>query len=722
MIRRYTINTFIYILWILTGFGPSAVIAYLGIRAVHLKTGEVQADYSDASRILDWLMPGFAVIAVGIKFGSTGTANGSAVLPCFLMLLTYYAVRYLLDVLILRRNNPSNNVTLKDAIKHKFWSQGKAVGILACAVFYGPMGNTDHSFAPNIYLFLAFYIAGFWGEYFANMLTQNSSNVKVIRSTPLEEGELHNRIDEIASSMGLAHVDISVIRDKGFESANAAAINLYNKSHVMFTESLVRNLSKDEVDAVVAHEIGHCVDKNCWEFSNLYRFGFILIWLAIMAVAERGIDSLAPSLYFLQYIKWISLFIVPPLIMRWYSRQREQEADANYGILANPQACVSGLYKLHLLSGDPISRPAWSRLISTHPTLAERIDRIVSQYKLPESEIEQIYASAKADLDIPSCERYELSAVAAPDEASEKPDLLDRNTDNLCNQLLDKLHNKYGNHSDKSPMLVGFKPDNKDYWQFAWLIIDSGFLHLLGEADELKVELQDNINISLYDNPEDQDNTVVAISHSANPADRLLIDVPGVKLKKCNRPKSIFKLKKYIDQQISNAGINIPSQKKPPLNQILKRTPIAILALSMTLYLGILAYKLWDQVLLIMIIALVFECSLLYSWISHVPENDTDSEEEIDEQPKVPLRQLLIRIPISLAILSLVLYIVHLIMKLSGLDKVENLGWAPYVWAVIIIGGLLASWVFHTPKSKSAAKEVKVVLDDDQTTRDFSAL
>lgn len=699
----------VYMLWILTGFGPSAIAAYIGIRALLLHENDMRANYTDVSRILDWLMPALAVTAVGIKFGSVKPDEGAAISSCFFMLFVYFAVRFIMDILIMSRSKQPDKAALKDVISNTFWSQGKPVGILACVMIYGPAHYNGNSLAPSIYLFAAFYISGYWGEIIGNMLRQNYSEVKVITPRPLEPGELHNRIDEIASSMGLNLTRISVIDDKDSPLTNAAAINLHNNSQVIFTESLIKNLSKDEVDAVVAHEIGHCVDANCWELSGLYKFGILLVFLAAMAAAERWIGTLSPSLQFLQYVKWLSLFVLPPLAVKWYSRQREHEADANYGILANPQACVSGLYKLHLLSEIPISRPVWSQLASTHPSLEHRIKQIASQYNVTESELKQIFENAMVDLEHPSSERYELTSFVEMtlDEKPEKPDVINWDIDpfpnlyvriasmiggifqliaflilamlmhnkatpyiiafsvvlmlvmvvgphilyavrykriqsDLIKQLIDKLNTKYGEMTGKSSVLVKVMPNGRKYWQSAWLVIGEKRLQVLGEVDELDINVNKDFTLDFQSDHEEINKFILAVHYISDSGQKsAFLDILTAAKKDNHSPKSVFQLKKLIENDM-------------PVTKIISR---------------------------------------------------------------VPPKQLLTRIPIALLIFVLSLYLVSLIIKLSGLDQIENLKSAPYVWAVIIIGGLLSSWVFRKPKSESTDADSNQTASNDHLSK-----
>ncbi|WP_319586175.1 M48 family metalloprotease [uncultured Desulfobulbus sp.] len=707
-------DTLVYVLYILTGFGPSAIIVYFGIRALYSQTGDIRADYGDASSILDWLMPAFAVTAVGIKLRIGTPVEDTAVLSFFQILLTYYAIRFILDVLILRSSKSPDKTTLKDVVRHAFLSQGKSIGILACVMFYRLSQPNSFPLEPSIYLFVAIYFAGYWGMYFADQLRRNSSRVKVIIPKSLEPGELRTRIGEIASSMGLQLTEISIIDDRDFPMTNAAAINLYNDSHVILTHSLVKNLSKDEVDAVIAHEIGHCVDTNCWELSNLYKFGLMLVFLAVMVVAERYINALPASFLWLQYVKWLSLFILPPLAVMWYSRQREHEADANYGILANPQACISGLYKLHLISDTPMSRPVWSKLVSTHPSMDQRIKQIASQYKLTESELENLFESAKADIEDQSDPRYELTSFAekSSDEVSEKLDLLNCDIDPFPNVnvrigfmiggmiqfvvflfltmlniskatpyiiilsfalmlvmmiapnilhsikskriyadfyklLLSKLITKYGDMTGESPIIVYYKPDSGEYWQFAWLIIENEELHLFGEINDLTITKHEVLRVNIYNNPEDQDKTVISLDFIGNlSAYRLLIDNPVTAIKDGKTPRSIFQLQKYIKQRVIETDVNPYQGNKPPIKQLLIRGSIAVVILTASLYL------------------------------------------------------------------------VNLIIKLSGLDQIDNLKSAPYIWAVIIIGGVLLSWVFRTTSTTQIIRDAKPAESDDDLDKE----
>src|SRR5947208_15440097 len=72
-------------------------------------------------------------------------------------------------------------------------------------------------------------------------------------------GEFRNRIFEMAHKAGVAVKQVYVLPESSSQLSNAFA---RSDNAVMITASLLKNLSKREVDAIMAHEIGHLKEKH----------------------------------------------------------------------------------------------------------------------------------------------------------------------------------------------------------------------------------------------------------------------------------------------------------------------------------------------------------------------------------------------------------------------------------------------------------------------------
>jgi len=277
-----------------------------------------------------------------------------------------------------------------------------------------------------IALAIMYYFAKIWADIFLGLFNRNSGP----NPQPLGVCGLYRRAIEIAREHGMEVKHIAILRNRQLRMANAWAYNSSGESAVILTEELVQNMTRDEADAVIAHELGHCVDQNCWEYRMISGYALAFFWLALMALVERWINTLPVGLHSLHYVKWASIFVVPGLVSAWYSRSREREADGNVGVLANPKAGIAAECKLSILNSTPLDRPWWSQALASHPPGRARIRAIMKQFNIAEAEGQEICQAAEEDLSHPSVDRYELIYGESPtaDAGGEaiKGELLDR--------------------------------------------------------------------------------------------------------------------------------------------------------------------------------------------------------------------------------------------------------------------------------------------------------
>lgn len=219
--------------------------------------------------------------------------------------------------------------------------------------------------------------------------------------------QLVNVVDEMAIASGLPRPRIYTIPDP---DPNAFATGMSpDRASIAVTEGLVAKLNRDELQAVVAHEMGHIRNLDIRlmtvvaaligtvlllsEFgSRMMRFGGVR-----GGGRKSGKDS-GGGLGILMVV-WIIALILAPIISQVLamavSRQREYLADASAAELTrNPLALASALEKIdgaveptraikkgtaHLCIADPLGRPANERegigadLFATHPPIAKRI-------------------------------------------------------------------------------------------------------------------------------------------------------------------------------------------------------------------------------------------------------------------------------------------------------------------------------------------------------------
>jgi len=109
------------------------------------------------------------------------------------------------------------------------------------------------------------------------------------KQTPLEEGELKDTINAFSSKAGFKLHNVFVIDgSKRSTKANAYFSGLGPKKRIVLYDTLINDLDKDEIVAVLAHEVGHYKKKHVLKglAISLVQSG-VMIWLLSLAVPER---------------------------------------------------------------------------------------------------------------------------------------------------------------------------------------------------------------------------------------------------------------------------------------------------------------------------------------------------------------------------------------------------------------------------------------------------
>lgn len=208
------------------------------------------------------------------------------------------------------------------------------------------------------------------------------------KQTPLKRGELRSAIENVASEMGFSIKDIYVIDgSKHSTKANAYFTGFGAKKRVVLYDTLIEQLTTEEIVAVLSHELGHykhrdtikntvmsivMVAVNLWVFSLLVDNPELSHALGGTRDHSFALSLIAFSLLFSP----IDLVLDP--IVNGISRQCEYRADAFAALYGHGEALISGLKKLSantLSNLTPHPVVVWMQY--SHPTLARRIEAIM---------------------------------------------------------------------------------------------------------------------------------------------------------------------------------------------------------------------------------------------------------------------------------------------------------------------------------------------------------
>jgi heat shock protein HtpX len=205
---------------------------------------------------------------------------------------------------------------------------------------------------------------------------------------------LYNTIGHLTRQANLPMPEVGVYDSP---EVNAFATGPSKKrSLVACSTGLLRNMTREEVQGVLAHEVTHIANGDMVTMTLLQGVvnAFVLFLARVAAYAVRqAMDSRAANTvaFLVQIVLEIVLGILGSLIVAWFSRQREFRADAGGASLAGRGAMVGALRRLMATQERvDVSNAAlasfkiagggrsWLQWFSTHPPLEVRIAALES--------------------------------------------------------------------------------------------------------------------------------------------------------------------------------------------------------------------------------------------------------------------------------------------------------------------------------------------------------
>ena len=209
---------------------------------------------------------------------------------------------------------------------------------------------------------------------------------------PLDDETLKARVTALMQRCGFAAKGLFVMDgSKRSAHANAYFTGFGAAKRVVFYDTLLAKLSPGEVDAVLAHELGHYKHKHIIKrIAGLFALslaGFALlgwlstqIWfytgLGVRPNLDGGNDALA-LLLFLLAVPVFSFFLSP--LMALVSRRHEFEADAYAVQQTSGQDLSSALLKLYEDNASTLTPdPVFVKFYYSHPPASERLVRMAA--------------------------------------------------------------------------------------------------------------------------------------------------------------------------------------------------------------------------------------------------------------------------------------------------------------------------------------------------------
>ncbi len=234
-------------------------------------------------------------------------------------------------------------------------------------------------------------VVGFTGSIMSLMMSKwmakKSTGAYVIEQPRNEtEAWLLNTVDNQARQLGLKRPEVAIY-DAPEENAFATGPSK-NNSLVAVSTGLLHGMTREEVEAVLAHEMSHVANGDMVTLTLIQgvvnTFVVFLSRLVANMVAGNSDEEEGSSMaYFVVSMVLQVLFgFLASFIVMWFSRQREYRADAGAAKLVGAPKMVAALQRLkgNGESTVPRERNAMGSaggekdsLLSTHPTLDNRI-------------------------------------------------------------------------------------------------------------------------------------------------------------------------------------------------------------------------------------------------------------------------------------------------------------------------------------------------------------
>ena len=207
--------------------------------------------------------------------------------------------------------------------------------------------------------------------------------------TPLESGELRNAIIEYAKTVNFTYGNIYVIDgSKRSAHSNAFFTGFGKTKRIALFDTLIQQLSADEIVSVIAHEVGHNKKRHIGSGMALgiLHTGILLFLFSLVMEKQFLFEaffmentSIYASLVFFGLL-FTPVELVISLVIQFISRRNEYQADQwAVETTADKQSLISGLKKLaanNLANLSP--HPLFVTLNYSHPPLFNRIRSINS--------------------------------------------------------------------------------------------------------------------------------------------------------------------------------------------------------------------------------------------------------------------------------------------------------------------------------------------------------
>jgi heat shock protein HtpX len=236
-------------------------------------------------------------------------------------------------------------------------------------------------------------VVGFTGSFISLLLSKTmakwSTGARVI-TQPQNQDEVWivETVRKFANKAGIGMPDVAIYDGE----PNAFATGAFkNSALVAVSTGLLQSMTKEEVEAVIGHEIAHVANGDMVTMTLIQgvmnTFVFFLsrvLATVIDAAIRKGDDRSGPGFAYMaiSMVLQIVLGFLASIVVAWFSRQREFRADAGSAtLMGQPRSMQAALMRLGGMTPGELPKNMAAmgiagdlgKLFSTHPPMEERI-------------------------------------------------------------------------------------------------------------------------------------------------------------------------------------------------------------------------------------------------------------------------------------------------------------------------------------------------------------
>ncbi|MGH7662225.1 MAG: M48 family metalloprotease [Vulcanimicrobiaceae bacterium] len=193
-------------------------------------------------------------------------------------------------------------------------------------------------------------------------------------------GTLEDRLRRLAQRYGVGDADIFRFdMSRQTKKANAYVAGVLGTHRIAIADTLLDGFSEDEIEFVIAHELGHYVARDTWTGVAAGSIAVTALLHAANALARRDEEKIATLAGLHRLSFWLQILgaAVGPLVAagsRWIERRADRFALA---ATSRPDWGIAAFERLREKNLAEDEQPRWAELlISTHPSLRSRIESL----------------------------------------------------------------------------------------------------------------------------------------------------------------------------------------------------------------------------------------------------------------------------------------------------------------------------------------------------------